>query len=124
MRTMGELESVIMDLMWSSGASATVREVLEQMDREPPLAYTTVMTVMDNLHRKGFLTRSKEGRAYRYEPASTRTEYTAELMNELISGSGDRSTTLLRFVDHMTPEEVAKLRNALGRQPSRRGRRA
>jgi len=119
---MGDLEAAIMDLMWSSGSSATVREVLETMDRQPPLAYTTVMTVMDNLHRKGFLTRCKEGRAFRYETTKARTDYTAELMNELLTGSGDRSTTLLRFVDHMTPEELSKLKNALGR-PTRKGRR-
>ena len=124
MRTMGQLESTVMDLIWASGTSATVREVLAQMDREPPLAYTTVMTVMDNLHRKGFLTRTKEGRAYRYHPSKSRADYTAELMDELLSGSGDRSTTLLRFVDHMTPADVAKLRSALGQQPPRRGQRS
>ena len=124
MRTMGELESAIMDLIWSTDTPATVRDVLERMDRQPPLAYTTVMTVMDNLHRKGFLTRVKQGRAYLYEPSKPRADYTAELMDELLSGSGDRSTTLLRFVDHMRPEEVAKLRQVLVRPPRRRDRRS
>ena len=119
MRNMGELEAVVMDHLWSIDSSATVREVLEAMDRQPPLAYTTVMTVMDNLHRKGFLTRSMEGRAYRYEPRKPRADYTAEVMNELLTGSGDRSATLLRFVDHMTARERADLERALGSRSTR-----
>lgn len=117
MRTMGELESAIMDFMWSLGKPATVREVLSLMGREPPLAYTTVMTVMNNLHRKGFLTRVKQGRAFQYQPSKHRAEYTAEMMDELLVSSGDRSTTLLRFVSHMTPEQVAELRGVLEQEP-------
>ena len=56
MRTMGELEAVVMQILWSAENPTTVREVLAKIDRHPPLAYTTVLTVMDNLHRKGFLT--------------------------------------------------------------------
>jgi predicted transcriptional regulator len=123
MKNMGDLESAVMNILWAQSGPATVREVLATMDREPPLAYTTVMTVMDNLHRKGFLVRKLDGRAYRYRPTKARTEYTAELMNELLAGSGDRSSTLLRFVDHMTPEEISSLKRALGTR-SRRGSRA
>ena len=114
MRQFGELEAVVMDLLWSSEAPLTVRAVLERIDREPPLAYTTVLTVMDNLHRKGFLSREREGRAFQYWPAKDRAEHAAELMHELLSDSGDSSVTLLRFLDHMAPAEVAKLKRALG----------
>lgn len=114
MRSLGDLEAVVMDHLWSIDEGMTVRDVLERLDREPPLAYTTVLTVMDNLHRKGFLTREKEGRAYRYLPTKGRAEYTAELMHELLSGSGDRSVTLLKFLDTMSPKEVERLKRALG----------
>ncbi len=114
MRSLGDLEAVVMSHLWSTVDGMTVRDVLESLDREPPLAYTTVLTVMDNLHRKGFLTREKEGRAYRYLPTKGRAEYTAELMHELLSGSGDRSVTLLRFLDTMSPKEVERLKRALG----------
>lgn len=114
MRQFGELEAVVMDHLWSAEAALTVRAVLERIDREPPLAYTTVLTVMDNLHRKGFLEREREGRAFRYWPAKDRAEHTAELMHELLSESGDSAITLLRFLDHMAPAEVAKLKQALG----------
>ena len=113
MRALGDLESVVMQLAWQAERALTVRELRERMARRPPLAYTTVLTVMDNLHRKGFLERERDGRAYRYRPTRTRAEFTAELMAELLSESGDRSGTLLRFVDHMSPSEVSHLRQAL-----------
>lgn len=114
MRSLGDLEAVVMKHLWATDDGLTVRDVLERLDREPPLAYTTVLTVMDNLHRKGFLTREKEGRAYRYLPTKGRAEYTAELMHELLNGSGDRSDTLLKFLDTMSPTEVKRLKRALG----------
>lgn len=114
MRQFGDLEAVIMDHLWSTSEPLTVREVLGLLTRERPLAYTTVLTVMDNLHRKGFLSREREGRAFRYWPTKDRAEHTADLMHELLSGSGDASVTLLRFLDHMSPADVAKLKRALG----------
>lgn len=113
MRSLGELEAVVMEHLWSSDDGLTVRDVLGNLDREPPLAYTTVLTVMDNLHRKGFLIRHKEGRAYRYLPTKGRAEHTADLMHQLLSDSGDRSDTLLKFLDTMSPKEVERLKRAL-----------
>lgn len=113
MRPFGDLEAVVMEHLWRADHPLTVRDVLEQMDREPPLAYTTVMTVTDNLHRKGFLSREREGRAFRYQPTKDRAEHTAALMHELLSDSGDTSVTLLRFLDHIPPTEVARLKRAL-----------
>jgi len=52
MRQLGELEAVIMDRLWEWGRPALVREVLDDLRKDRPLAYTTVMTVMENLHRK------------------------------------------------------------------------
>ena len=114
MRQFGDLEAVVMDHLWSTGDPLTVRDVLARIDRDPPLAYTTVLTVMDNLHRKGFLTREKTGRAFAYQPTKDRAAHTAELMHELLSDSGDTSVTLLRFLDQMSPTEVNRLKRALG----------
>jgi predicted transcriptional regulator len=72
-----------------------------------------VMTVMDNLYRKGWLTRELDGRAYRYSPVSSRQEYSAELMRQALDGSGDNTATLLRFVDEMTAAEADAVRKAL-----------
>ncbi len=64
MRPLGDLEAVVMARLWEWDRSASVREVLEDLNDERPLAYTTIMTVMDNLHRKGMLSRGLEGRAF------------------------------------------------------------
>ena len=113
-RQLGELEKLVMDRMWSWSHPVAVREVLEDLQRERTLAYTTVMTVMDNLHRKGVLTRQKDGRAYLYRPALTREQHTAAFMREVLAGSADdRTVTLLHFLEQIPPGEVARLREAL-----------
>ena len=113
MRTLGDLEAAVMDVIWRADEPLTVRQVLEQVRRKPPLAYTTIQTVMDNLHRKKVLRRRREGRAFAYWPTKQRADYMADLMNELLSDSGDRSTTLLRFFGHMSETEVSSLREML-----------
>ena len=113
MRQLGQLEAAVMERLWSWGRPAAVREVLEDLQRDRDLAYTTVMSVMHNLHRKGFLTRDKDGRAHRYAPAVTREQHTAELMGQVLAGSSDRAATLLHFLEQMPAEEVARLREAL-----------
>jgi predicted transcriptional regulator len=82
-----------------------------------------VMTVMDNLHRKGVLTRVREGRAYRYSPVRSREQHTAEILAAVLDAGGDPTATLLHFVHHMTPQEVAALRAALERAAPARKRR-
>jgi predicted transcriptional regulator len=120
-RQLGQLEAVIMERLWSYGRPVPVREVLEDLQRDRTIAYTTVMTVMDNLHRKGFLIREMVGRAYRYQPAQTREQHNAAVMGQVLAGSSDRAATLLHFLEQMPPEEVAQLRKALVGRP-RHGR--
>lgn len=114
MRGLGRLEEAVMQRMWERGAPATVREILEEVRRERPIAYTTVMTVMDALFKKGWLHREPAGRAYRYTAAATREQYAAQLMREDLHDSGDRLAALTHFVGRMTLEEAAALREALG----------
>ena len=113
MRQLGELEAVIMDRLWEWGRPALVREVLDDLRKDRPLAYTTVMTVMENLHRKGWLRRDRDGRAWRYEPAGSRSGYTAALMSDALATSPDRSTALRHFALQMSPHDAALLREAL-----------
>jgi len=113
MRQLGELEAVIMDRLWEWGRPALVREVVDDLHDDRPLAYTTVMTVMENLHRKGWLRRERDGRAWRYEPTGSRSGYTAALMNEALGTSTDRRTALRAFALQMSPHDAALLREAL-----------
>jgi predicted transcriptional regulator len=114
MRRFGELEAVIMDRLWQWGRPVLVREMVEDLRGERPLAYTTVMTVMENLHRKGWLRRERDGRAWRYEPTGSRSGYTAALMTDALGTSADRRTALAHFVLQMSPHDAALLREALG----------
>jgi len=115
MRGFGELEAVIMDVLWRWNRSATVRDVVEHLRAHRQIAYTTVMTVMDNLHRKGWLRRERDGRAYRYEPTASREEYSAGLMRQALEASEDTTSTLVHFLARMDPAESAALRDALAR---------
>src|SRR6266436_2619591 len=115
MRRVGELEAVIMDRLWEWGRPVLVREVVDDLRDERGLAYTTVMTVMENLYRKGWLRRERDGRAWRYEPTGSRSGYTAALMNDALATSSDRRTALAHFVLQMSPRDAALLREALDR---------
>jgi predicted transcriptional regulator len=113
MRGFGELEAAIMDRLWSRAEAATVRDLLPELRERREIAYTTVLTVMDNLYRKGWLRRESAGRANRYAPVITREEYVAQLMGDALADSGDRAQALLHFVGQMTLDDAAALRNAL-----------
>jgi predicted transcriptional regulator len=114
MRRFGELEAVIMDRLWEWGRPVLVREVVDALQEDRAPAYTTVMTVMENLHRKGWLRRERDGRAWRYEPAGSRSSYTAALMSDALATSPDHRTALAHFALQMSPRDAALLREALG----------
>jgi predicted transcriptional regulator len=76
------------------------------------------MTVMENLYRKGWLRRQRDGRAWRYEPTGSRSGYTAGLMNDVLASSSDRRTALTHFVLQMSPHDAALLQEALDRAHS------
>ncbi|MCS0639692.1 BlaI/MecI/CopY family transcriptional regulator [Streptomyces sp. LP05-1] len=109
-RQLGELEDAVMTRVWQWNRPVTVREVLEDLQRERSIAYTTVMTVMDNLHQKGWVRREVSGRAYRYTAVSTRAAYSAALMNEAWSKSDNPAAALVAFFGMMSAEQ----REALG----------
>ncbi|MFJ9011669.1 BlaI/MecI/CopY family transcriptional regulator [Streptomyces canus] len=113
MRQLGDLELEIMARLWSWGRPATARDVLTDINKQRPLAYSTVKTVADILYRKGVLARHKEGRAWVYTPTCTRQEYTAALMHDALGSNPDPTGTLVSFLEQITPEETQALRSAL-----------
>jgi predicted transcriptional regulator len=112
-RGFGELEAAIMDRVWARGEPMKVRDVLAELQPERDLAYNTVLTVMDILYRKGWLTRERDGRAHRYAPTVSREEYGARLMRDALDDAGDPAEALVRFVGRMSTSEAAALRQAL-----------
>ncbi|GAA2537778.1 hypothetical protein GCM10010398_25330 [Streptomyces fimbriatus] len=102
-----------MTRVWKWNRPVTVREVLEDLQKERSIAYTTVMTVLDNLHQKGWVRREAEGRAYRYEAVSTRAAYAAALMNEAWSQSDNAAAALVAFFGMMSEEQRQALTDAV-----------
>ena len=80
---LGELEYRVMETLWARGES-NVHAVSEALDR--PLAYTTVMTTLDRLFKKGLLSRRKQERAYVYWPRFSRDEWQRRKAGEWVSG--------------------------------------
>jgi predicted transcriptional regulator len=104
-----------MQHLWAAEGGATVREVYEQMRQSRQIAYTTVLSTIHNLHRKGRLTREREGKAHRYRPTATRAEYSAAVMREALSSGGDSEAILSHFVGQMSAEESRRLQELLRR---------
>lgn len=120
MRGLGDLESVVMDRVWRWDRPTTIREVVDDLQRERPLAYTTVQTVMDNLVRKGWLAREPHGRANRYLATIGREAAVARLMREALRDSGDHQAVFAHLVAQMDEDEALALRAALRRHARRR----
>jgi predicted transcriptional regulator len=119
--TLGDLEAQVMRRIWARGDAVTVRDILGDLQQERPIAYTTVMTVMDNLRKKGWLSRHPEGRAYRYEPLVSGEEYSAGLIRQALAASSDRPAVLMHFIGELSAEEADALdeayRRLAGRNP-------
>jgi predicted transcriptional regulator len=78
---LGALERGVMDVVWERG-EVSVREACARVD--PDIAYTTVMTTMDRLYKKGLLTRRKVGRAFVYAATASREDVEDAVANDLV----------------------------------------
>jgi predicted transcriptional regulator len=103
---LGVLETEIMSRLWDRGSEASVRDVQRTLSS---LAYTTVMTTLDRLYKKGLLTRRKVGRAFVYQPAVGREEFHGQMaggmLNRLLEGSGQRRPVLSALVRTIGAED-------------------
>lgn len=101
-----------MRVLWDHDGARSVRDVLDSLGDED-LAYTTVMTVLDRLARKGTVARERVGRAWLYRAATSREEFTAHLMREALDLAGDRDAALAHFAGLVSGPEARALRQAL-----------
>ncbi len=113
MAILGDLEHLIMSVLWRSEESQSVREVHESVRTERDLAYTTVMTVLDRLAKKGLVTRELDGRAWRYRDAVSAAQLVSAEMHSLLGSIPEASTeALVAFVgllDSSQRELVARV---------------
>ncbi len=100
MDQLGSLESELMERIWSRG-EINVRDLHSEVSSR--LAYTTIMTTLDRLYKKGLLNRRKVGRAYHYAPKFTQEEYQGQLTQHfmgMVLHDGKPSNSVLScFVD-------------------------
>jgi len=115
---LGPLEADVMRLVWEKG-EVQVEDVHQALLADRAIAYTTVMTVMTRLARKGLLTRRKHGRAYLYRAARRRAELAESTLQEwsqrFFGGRVLPAVSFLLGSDRLTSEEVAEVRRLLDR---------
>ena len=123
---LGDLERAIMDRLWAIDpptpeSAMSVREIHDSLSQERDIAYTTVMTVLDRLTKKGLVTRERDGRAWRYLPQSTSEELTAHLLRDSLDhiDTSDRRAAMLHFLDSASADEIDDLKAALAELESR-----
>jgi predicted transcriptional regulator len=113
-RRVGDLESEILEQLWSARTWLSGREVWERLGGEDR-AYTTVVTVLGRLVEKGLVERVEEGKAYLYR-AGDPDELTAQAIRSLLSATAHPRAALAHFVEGLDDAElVAELAAALKR---------
>jgi len=112
-KVLGPLEAEVMEILWAADEPMTVRQLLERINkrRKPPLAYTTVMTIMSRLVEKEILSRTKQGRGYVYEAAAS--DPAAIAVRSVMRDFGDAAWA--HFVDEARadPEALRRLQRLL-----------
>jgi predicted transcriptional regulator len=87
---LGAQELAIMKVVWRLG-DVSVREVYETLRERRPVAYTTVMTMMNTVEAKGYLKKTLDGRAYRYRPAVPESRVVTAMVREFVERVFDGS---------------------------------
>jgi predicted transcriptional regulator len=97
---LGELQTLVMEVLWRE-PGLTVNEVEERLQCKREIAHTTVLTILDRMHGKGYLRREKQGKAFVYEPSYTRQEFEQSVAQEVLGSLLGQFTepALSAFVD-------------------------
>lgn len=109
------LELEIMNVLWETGA-ANVQAVQQRIERE--VAYNTVQTMLNILHRKNKVSRTLKDRAYFYKPIVSRRQVSSQVIGDIIDrlfgGSAVSLVMSMIETNHLAPEKLAQLNNLLG----------
>lgn len=118
---LGELQTEVMEIVWSLG-EATVTQVHERVCRKRKVTYTTILTAMQKLAKKGWLSHRSEGRAYVYQPRQSREAAHTGVLRKLIKEAFRADP--LRLMSHlleehpMTDEELTDLKKLIDNRRS------
>ena len=118
-RPLTPLELEIMKVLWDAGP-ATVQSVQEKLPGAPKLAYTTVQTMLNVLHRKGKVKRTLRGRAYEYTPLVSREMAVRSTLRDVITrffgGSAESLVMSLVASRDLKPEKLAQMKRMVERK--------
>lgn len=105
-RILGKLESEIMEIIWCK-KNCAIRDVHSALESDRKIAYTTVLTVMSRLFKKGLVSRYKDGQAFIYEPAVSKEELEERTVVDVLKGvfSSDSRMAMTHFVDELAKDE-------------------
>ena len=110
-RPAGMLEDAVLAALWQGDRPMSPADVQAVLPDTP--AYTTVMTTLARLHRKGLATRTRAGRGFVYSPNVDEAGHTATAMHDLLRRRRDRAAVLARFVSDLAPEDERLLQQLL-----------
>jgi predicted transcriptional regulator len=108
-QVLGELQTAVMEILWKASPLA-VTEVEQKLQQKREIAHTTVLTILDRMHGKGFLLREKQGKAFVYSPRYSKEEFERGVAQEVLSALLSQFTepALSAFVE-LVGEDSAKL---------------
>ena len=101
-----------MQVVWAAPGPLTARQVADAL-ADRGLAYTTWLTVLTRLERKGLVRRERAGRAHTYAPVASREDHVAVLIDQALGQADDRAAALQHFARSVSPAEAEALRRAL-----------
>ncbi|CAO5249768.1 BlaI/MecI/CopY family transcriptional regulator [Frankia sp. AgKG'84/4] len=109
-REAGELESVVLSVLWAAEHALTPSQAQEALSRDGhQLAYTSVSTTLARLHAKGLLHRTVAGRGHAYAPSPAAARQNADRMRGLLGEGSGRAAVLSHFVAGLTPDDEATI---------------
>lgn len=115
-RSRGELENEVMRALWQAGVPTSAKGVQATFDAETTPAITTVLTILDRLHKKGSVVKAPvPGGGFVFSAVQSESDSAASTMVSALVASSDRSAALLRFAGQLDPRDVEALRAALSK---------
>lgn len=112
-RQQGELENLVLDVLWASTEPQSSQQILEQIPGKAPLAITTVLTVLSRLEEKGLVARKQAGRVGLYKTTMSKDRYVANQLLAVLHDAQDSSGALAFFAKGLSAKAIRELKEQL-----------
>ena len=109
-QVLGTLEKNVMEILWRRGESC-VKDIIDIINYDRDISYSTVITVTNRMVKKGLLTRKKSGKTYFYKPVNTKEQFLEIVSKKVVEGVSGISlqTAMAHFIDYITQLEPEKI---------------